>query len=374
MNETADGDEISQSNSIPATVIEESSAVPARPSEALLIEFLARESWPSQHARVFCVTVGRAQLAAWATREMRADSVDCLLLDLYQARECRRLHGGREGLRILCQPDPPDGPFDVALLPLSAFGDGEWTRDLLQSVHARLVEGGRLWASTDSPSDKWLRTELERLFDRVSAHVQKQGVVYVAKKTGPGPRKKLKDYSAEFRFRDGGRLLRVFTRPGVFSHRHLDTGARALIEKVVVNPGDQVADLGCGAGVVALAIAAREPTCRVTAVDSSARAVECTRRNAELNELPNIEVRHDADGNCGEPGAFDLVVGNPPYYSNHQIAAIFVDGARAALRPGGLLQIVTKDARWYCENLVDDFEEIQVEPSRAYLIVSARRR
>ncbi|HND54636.1 MAG TPA: methyltransferase, partial [Pirellulaceae bacterium] len=256
----------------------------------------------------------------------------------------------------------------------SAFGDGEWTRDLLQSVHERLVEGGRLWASTDSPRDKWLRTELERLFDRVSAHVQKQGVVYVARKTGPGPRKKLKDYSAEFRFRDGERLLRVVTRPGVFSHRHLDTGARALIEKVVVRPGDRVADIGCGAGVVALALAAREPTCRVTAVDSNARAVECTRRNAELNEFSNIEVRHDADGCCGEPGTFDLVVGNPPYYSNHQIAAIFVDGARAALRPGGLLQIVTKDARWYCENLVDDFDEIQVEPSRAYLIVSARRR
>ena len=145
------------------------------------------------------------------------------------------------------------------------------------------------------------------------------------------------------------------------------------MEKVIVRPGERVADLGCGAGVVALALAAREPTSRVTAIDSNARAVECTRRNAELNELTNIEVLHDADGTCGPASSFDLVVGNPPYYSHHQIASIFVNGARAALRPGGTLQIVTKDARWYCENLVDGFEAIAVEPSRAYLIVTARR-
>ena len=49
-------------------------------------------------------------------------------------------------------------------------------------------------------------------------------------------------------------------------------------------------DIGCGAGVVALAAAVCGEGVAVHAVDSSARAVECTRRGAELNGLGNVSV------------------------------------------------------------------------------------
>ncbi|HEY8041681.1 MAG TPA: class I SAM-dependent methyltransferase [Polyangiaceae bacterium] len=70
-------------------------------------------------------------------------------------------------------------------------------------------------------------------------------------------------------------------------------------------------DLGCGAGTVAVALAA---TCdEVVATDISTRAVALTRINAWLNGIGNVEARA---GDLFAPVAgetFDLVVSQPPF-------------------------------------------------------------
>ncbi len=42
------------------------------------------------------------------------------------------------------------------------------------------------------------------------------------------------------------------TRPGVFSHRELDNGARQLLDSVDVFPSADILDIGCGSGAVAM--------------------------------------------------------------------------------------------------------------------------
>ena len=69
--------------------------------------------------------------------------------------------------------------------------------------------------------------------------------------------KKVKDFSCEFAFRDAGRLIRAYSRPGVFSHRRVDVGARHLMNEMQIEPGARVLDIGCGSGTVALAAAFR---------------------------------------------------------------------------------------------------------------------
>ncbi|HWP20668.1 MAG TPA: peptide chain release factor N(5)-glutamine methyltransferase, partial [Burkholderiaceae bacterium] len=76
----------------------------------------------------------------------------------------------------------------------------------------------------------------------------------------------------------------------------------------------RVLDLGTGSGAIALAIRHAAPHAQVSAVDSSAAALEVARRNGQRLDLP---VRWHL-GNWfealpdGEP-PFDLVVSNPPY-------------------------------------------------------------
>ena len=81
------------------------------------------------------------------------------------------------------------------------------------------------------------------------------GALYLATKTRPLA--KLKNFTCEFVFRDRQRLIRAVSRPGVFAHRRVDPGARALMEVMEIEPGARVLDMGCGSGTVALAAVVR---------------------------------------------------------------------------------------------------------------------
>lgn len=154
---------------------------PPRISEQLLIERLD-ELQPTGDSRVvLCRTLGRAQLArAWAACQPEF-TVACNFWDVYSyGRAAELLADGPTNVRLTCLPDPVDEALAAAALPLSAQGDAEWTRELLQTVQRQLTIGGALWAATDHPQDRWLRHELERLFDRVSGWKCANGVVYRA--------------------------------------------------------------------------------------------------------------------------------------------------------------------------------------------------
>lgn len=339
-----------------------------RRSEQLLI-YSAREF---EAKRVLCTTLGRAQFAAEFVQRNPSAEVCCHFLDLAlaeRAREATAEHAGQ--LVISCQADFPATEFDLVCLPFSAQGDAELTRDLMQSGHDRLIEKGQLVVSTDNVDDTWLHKEMRKLFTKVTRIAYRRGVVYRGVKSGP--LRKPKDFSCEYVFRDGERLIRVLTRPSVFSHRHLDVGSRALIESLDVRPGFRVLDLGCGGGAVSFAAALRAPDVHVLAVDANPRAIECTEQGAALNELTSIQARLDASAESGEPGTFDLVVTNPPYYSHFRIGEIFVRGAERALRPGGVLQIVTKQPEAYESRLPSTFHSVTITPVRKYWVVRAVR-
>lgn len=339
-----------------------------RPSEQALLEVVAKLGG----SRVLCTSLSSAPLAAAVAERFPAAQVCCCFLDLYRAQQARQLHADRPNLSILCQTDLPPEEADVAAMPFTAQGEGELTRELMQQAHQALRIGGRMLVSTDNVDDTWLGAEMWKLFDKVTRRVEETGVLYMAAKTKP--LKKFKNFAAEFAFRDRGRLIRAASRPGVFAHRRIDPGARSLLRVMELRPGDRVADMGCGSGVLSLAAAMRETGVTVHAIDSNPRAVECTRCGAELNELWSVKADLSADGTCLEPGVFDLFLANPPYYSNYRIAEIFLDAGRRALRPGGEILVVTKDQRWYLETMPKSFRDVRVEPVKDYRIVCGRAR
>jgi release factor glutamine methyltransferase len=72
----------------------------------------------------------------------------------------------------------------------------------------------------------------------------------------------------------------------------------------------RVLDVGVGSGAIALAIKDEAPRARVTGVDTSSRALELARENADALELA-VELRLGGVDAAAE--GWDLVVANPPY-------------------------------------------------------------
>ncbi|GAA1701109.1 methyltransferase [Microcella alkalica] len=108
-----------------------------------------------------------------------------------------------------------------------------------------------------------------------------------------------------------GRALELQTAGGVFSPGGLDIGTGVLLGSVPPPPpGGNLLDLGCGWGPIALSLALESPRATVWAVDVNERALDLTRRNAELLGLANVTAVRPEDVPAGI--AFRTIWSNPP--------------------------------------------------------------
>jgi release factor glutamine methyltransferase len=134
----------------------------------------------------------------------------------------------------------------------------------------------------------------------------------------------------------------------------------------------RILDVGTGSGAIALALAAEHPGVRVVGVDVDARAVEYARLNAGRLGLSSRVEFLSSDLYAGlPPGArFDLIVSNPPYLSEEELATVqkevrvyeprhalvggrsglevyerLIPGALPYLVPGGMLAVEIHEGR-----------------------------
>lgn len=350
--------------------------LPARPAEAHALA-VAR-TLPG--ARIACTTSGRGQAAHALAIDRPDAAVTAWFLDRHPCDAAVAAWSPTPGnLTAACVADVPAGPYDLAVVPLSKDGETELSRDLLQAALVNLAVGGHLVAAIDNPRDKWLREQLAETGETVRVRpaegadlkARSATIAYIVQKTREIA--KVRDFSCEVVFRDREHLLTAITRPGVFAHRRIDPGARHLLNAIDVATETRVVDIGCGSGCVALGIAARDESVRVHALDSSARAVDCTRRGVERNKLTNVTVALEAEGHVPDPGSWDLALANPPYYSDFRLAELFVEAARLALTPGGTLLVVTKQPTWYLEYLPQMWSSVVREEVKTYHLIEAVR-
>lgn len=335
--------------------------------------------------RVASVSYGRAQSAEWMAREFPDRIVTSWFIDSFQMARAKQhmqlplapttepaatspalaLPGN---LELNCCADLPEAQYDLAMIPLIATSEAELSRDYLQQLFHNLVIGGRLVVAIDNPEDRWVHDQLKGFEKSVKVRPFDDAVVYIVEKKTP--LKKLKNFTCELAYRDCDELIRFITRPGVFSHRQLDNGARQLLDAVDVYPEARLLDVGCGSGSVSLGVAKRDPSATVHAVDSNARSLSCLEHSMRLNGLSNITTELNHTGVYGEAARFDMALANPPYFGDFRIAEKFVVAAHRSLRKGGRLVLVTKQPNWYQENLERWFVECEVFPSKRYHIAS----
>ncbi|WP_433731706.1 class I SAM-dependent methyltransferase [Nocardia sp. CA-129566] len=139
----------------------------------------------------------------------------------------------------------------------------------------------------------------------------------------------------------------VVAHGGAFSGAKLDIGTRFLLQHLKWMKPDarDAIDLGCGTGILAVALAKARPGIRVVGTDQSAAAVASARATAEVNQVADrvTVVRDDAMSSAADNSA-DLVLCNPPFHVGaavHTGSAIkmFAETGRV-LRPGGELWTV----------------------------------
>jgi release factor glutamine methyltransferase len=117
--------------------------------------------------------------------------------------------------------------------------------------------------------------------------------------------------------RKGFRHLELAVDPRVLIPR---PETELLVELALERRPGSVLDLGTGSGAIALALAGELPDCAVTAIDTSAAALEVARANAERLGL--------ADRVCFLEGSlppeedFDLILANLPYVAEAEWASL----------------------------------------------------
>lgn len=148
--------------------------------------------------------------------------------------------------------------------------------------------------------------------------------------------------------------LTLNNMPTVFCRDRVDPGSALLLEQIKQWPtAGTAADLGCGSGVLGLALLREQRQCRLWGFDDSYQAIASAAANARYN----LEVTADTQfkpANIfttqlpGQPAqalpGFDLILCNPPFHQQHvvgdHIAWRMFKTSHKKLNHGGELWVV----------------------------------
>ena len=97
-----------------------------------------------------------------------------------------------------------------------------------------------------------------------------------------------------------------------------------LVSRVVsdARAGMRILDVGTGSGAIAISVAYSVAGAEVVAVDISDAALAIAQSNAERNGVSVEFVKADALGDMSALGEFDIIVSNPPYIPQSDIATM----------------------------------------------------
>lgn len=168
--------------------------------------------------------------------------------------------------------------------------------------------------------------------------------------------------------------LELETSQKCFSPGKIDAGTLTMLSCVEFAQGQKVLDLGCGYGVVGITAARSIGATNVYMVDVDQEAIVYSMKNAKRNEVEGVSIiQSDGFDSLNETG-FDLILSNPPYHTDFNVAKKFIEKGFNRLKIGGKMLMVTKRKDWYKNKLISIFGGVKIHEVDGYFVFEAEKR
>lgn len=135
----------------------------------------------------------------------------------------------------------------------------------------------------------------------------------------------------------------LFTSSSVFSKNKVDKGTDLLIRESRIFNGAKILDLGCGYGVVGVALSKIHPKSKIVMSDINERALTLAKKNLELNKSSAEIVRSDLFDKIN--GKFDVILCNPPQSAGKKLCIKLIEDSVKYLKKNGILQLVARSKK-----------------------------
>ena len=149
------------------------------------------------------------------------------------------------------------------------------------------------------------------------------------------------------------KTYKFYTNAGVFSKEKIDFGTKTLLESID-NLDGKVLDVGCGYGPIGIILASLF-NCHVDMVDVNERAIELSKKNAELNNIKNVNV-YLSDAYSNVSGLYDYIITNPPIRAGKSKVYEILFGAYDHLKDSGKLILVIRKEQG-AKSTIKDLED-----------------
>lgn len=128
--------------------------------------------------------------------------------------------------------------------------------------------------------------------------------------------------------------LTLLSDNGVFSNDRVDFGTNVLLNALEFpNENFKLLDLGCGYGIIGIAVAKAFPNAQILMSDVNDRAIELTNSNIVKNNVKASSKISYLFDNIAE--MFDMIVTNPPIRAGKAVVHGMIEQGYSHLNPNG---------------------------------------
>lgn len=136
-----------------------------------------------------------------------------------------------------------------------------------------------------------------------------------------------------------GKDIKLLSNSGVFSKNRVDFGSNVLLQSLpLLNDCKTLLDVGCGIGVLGIAVLKAYPHISGELIDVNERCVNLSKKNIESNKVNGVSYISNLYDQVQKK--FDIILSNPPIRAGKGVVFGVVDGAKEHLNSLGRIYVV----------------------------------